>query len=337
MSIDVMGRVWNQSGAKESSLLVLLALADRADENGVCWPGIEWLSQKARLKDQRHVRRILRQLEDMGEIYVSVGAGRGHTSLYLICTGLSDDEIAKVLIKRFELSVPDAVSTAKSIVEKGGLHAQKGAATPPFEKEEKGGYTREKGGHTREKGAATPPDPSDTSDTSINTRAAAPPPALPTNAQLPAPTPAPVPAHDDYDTIRRLYENEFGLLTPIISAAIKDQLRACPVGWIPKAIEIAVKRGSRKWSYVEGILRRWHADGFDGDQDNYAAARPKGQQKSAGYGRGMGYGRTMAASASTAPESENDHEGLSDAEYIATLSSIAGKDLSDLARAAAAD
>jgi DnaD/phage-associated family protein len=307
MSIDVMARVWNQSAAKESSLLVLLALADRADENGVCWPGVEWISQKARLKDERHVRRILRQLEDMGEIYVSLGAGRGRTSLYLICTGLSEDDIAKVLIRRFEMSVPDAVATAKSILEKGGLHAQKGVHKPPFETEEKGGYTREKGGHTREKGAATPPDPSDTSDTSINTRAATPP-ALPANDQpAPAPTPAPaaVPAHDDYGTVRTLYENEFGLLTPIISAAIKDQLRACPAGWIPKAIEIAVKRGNRKWSYVEGILRRWHADGFDGDQDNYAAAKPKGQgSKSAGYGR------RAAAPKEKTNEYENDPEYL---------------------------
>ena len=145
MSIQVMSRVWDKSGACESSLLVLLALADRANEDGVAWPGLATVSQCARI-NERHTRRILRRLEETGEIYVASGAGRTHTSMYLVCVGLNADEIAGILVRRFEMPVSEAVSTAQGIVEKGGLQVQKGARRPPFTEDEE-----------TEKGACRPP------------------------------------------------------------------------------------------------------------------------------------------------------------------------------------
>ena len=40
MSIKRMNAVWNLSKQSGSALLVLLALADRADDDGFCWPGL---------------------------------------------------------------------------------------------------------------------------------------------------------------------------------------------------------------------------------------------------------------------------------------------------------
>lgn len=294
MSISVMSRVWTDSKASESSLLVMLALADRADENGVCWPGTEWIGKKARIRDERHIRRILRRQEKAGELYIETGQGRGKTSLYLICIGLSEEEIAGTLVKRFEMPVSEAVVTAKEIVakrtaepaqEKGGVDAQKGVQTPPNDLEQKGGYTREKGASAHKKGVQTPPDPSVIHhDSSIKNAARAP--AAGTVGQPAQSAPKPTPSEADYQTVVKTYQNEIGLLTPIIADSIKDQLRHCPVNWLTCAISIAVRRNNRRWSYVEGILRRWQVDGFDGEQDNLAAGADRGQgSKSTGYGR----------------------------------------------------
>jgi hypothetical protein len=58
MSIKVATQVWNGSRHKSGDLLVLLALADHADDQGKAWPGIPLLGRKARLS-QRHTRRCL--------------------------------------------------------------------------------------------------------------------------------------------------------------------------------------------------------------------------------------------------------------------------------------
>ena len=41
MSIRVMTQVWDTSEQKGSALLLLLALADHAADDGFCWPGIQ--------------------------------------------------------------------------------------------------------------------------------------------------------------------------------------------------------------------------------------------------------------------------------------------------------
>ena len=67
MSIAVMTRVWSLSKATEGSLLVLLAIADFADDEGRAWPSVGALGKKARLSE-RQTRYVLRKLETSGEI-----------------------------------------------------------------------------------------------------------------------------------------------------------------------------------------------------------------------------------------------------------------------------
>lgn len=57
------------------------------------------------------------------------------------------------------------------------------------------------------------------------------------------------------------YEKNIGQLTPFIADSIQDALRNFPEEWIPEAIKIAVERNTRKWSYVEGILKNWQVNG----------------------------------------------------------------------------
>ncbi|MGH9090199.1 MAG: helix-turn-helix domain-containing protein [Acidimicrobiales bacterium] len=78
MSVRVMTDVWSWSQATGTTFLVLLALADVADDQGECWPSIAHLARKCRVSE-RTVQRCVRDLEDIGEVVVVVGGGRAST------------------------------------------------------------------------------------------------------------------------------------------------------------------------------------------------------------------------------------------------------------------
>ncbi len=77
MSIKVMSAVWEGAAADGGTLLVLLALADYANDQGVCWPSRASLAHKARLSE-RQVRRALAALRAAGAVDVIADA-KQHT------------------------------------------------------------------------------------------------------------------------------------------------------------------------------------------------------------------------------------------------------------------
>jgi hypothetical protein len=69
MSIKVATEVWKGSRHKSGNLLVLLALADHADDEGKAWPSVSLLACKARLS-KRHTRRCVNQIVASGEVEI---------------------------------------------------------------------------------------------------------------------------------------------------------------------------------------------------------------------------------------------------------------------------
>lgn len=69
-----MDRVWELSQSKGAARLVLLALADWADDDGYCYPSLSAIVRKTQLT-RPGVLQILRRLKELGEVEVTV---RGH-------------------------------------------------------------------------------------------------------------------------------------------------------------------------------------------------------------------------------------------------------------------
>jgi DnaD/phage-associated family protein len=58
-----------------------------------------------------------------------------------------------------------------------------------------------------------------------------------------------------------LYEQNIGMLTPMIAEELRDALKVYPEPWIIDAIKEAVALNKRNWRYITKILERWSAEG----------------------------------------------------------------------------
>ena len=82
MSIAYSNLVWQHSQEKSERLIVLLALADYANEDGQCYPTLEMVAKKARIgKDA--ASKIIKHLASKGYLSrIDGGDGRGNRSTY---------------------------------------------------------------------------------------------------------------------------------------------------------------------------------------------------------------------------------------------------------------
>lgn len=83
MSVRTMARVWERSRSAGSHLLMLLAIADFADDDGNAYPAVQTLAQKCRMKS-RNANVILAALRASGELQVKQNEGPHGTNLYRI-------------------------------------------------------------------------------------------------------------------------------------------------------------------------------------------------------------------------------------------------------------
>ena len=67
--------------------------------------------------------------------------------------------------------------------------------------------------------------------------------------------------------IFRLYEENIGMITPMIAEALSDAEREYPLTWIEEAIRISVQNNKRSWRYAQTILERWQREGKHGSKE----------------------------------------------------------------------
>lgn len=61
-----------------------------------------------------------------------------------------------------------------------------------------------------------------------------------------------------------LYEENIGMVTPLVAEELKEAERTYPPTWIEDAFREAVNLNRRNWRYIARILERWASEGKDG-------------------------------------------------------------------------
>ncbi|HDN80616.1 MAG TPA: DnaD domain protein [Chloroflexi bacterium] len=79
-----------------------------------------------------------------------------------------------------------------------------------------------------------------------------------------------------------LYEQNIGLISPLIAEELLEAEESYPAEWIEEAFKIAVERNVRNWKYIKRILERWATEGKDDgkagrapEEDRYSILRGK--------------------------------------------------------------
>jgi hypothetical protein len=130
MSIRVIDHVWRNSKQEGGALLLLLAIADYAHDDGRnAYPSLKTLARKTRLS-RRHIINLIKKLEDAGELVVDRGAGPDHgtgpTHRYQIIMG-GGEVSSPPMAEGSELSSPPGV---KSVHQGGEVSSPKPSCKP---------------------------------------------------------------------------------------------------------------------------------------------------------------------------------------------------------------
>jgi DnaD/phage-associated family protein len=64
-----------------------------------------------------------------------------------------------------------------------------------------------------------------------------------------------------------LYEQNIGMLTPLIAEELREAEHTYPADWLEEAFREAVSLNKRSWKYIRAILERWRAEG-KGDEES---------------------------------------------------------------------
>lgn len=120
-----MSAVWRESKQNGTDLLLLLALADYANERGYSWPSVDTLAEKIR-SDRTTVMRCSKRLERAGEVIVQHNRRSGNK--YVVTLGVPLEKLCEALVKDVGLdasAASAAVSQAASLREKSQIATNK--------------------------------------------------------------------------------------------------------------------------------------------------------------------------------------------------------------------
>jgi len=84
---------------------------------------------------------------------------------------------------------------------------------------------------------------------------------------------------EEQPDIFTLYEQNIGMLTPMIAEELREVEKLYPVTWIKDAIKEAVSLNKRNWRYIARILERWSSEGRDSGAYRRDSAKKTGPDK----------------------------------------------------------
>ena len=94
MSIRLTSQIWDSGRYEQTALLVLLALADQANDDGVCWPAVSTIAARARCS-ARYVRTLLGEFEKDG--WISIEHREGKPSMYRLTIPTPEPQITQTV------------------------------------------------------------------------------------------------------------------------------------------------------------------------------------------------------------------------------------------------
>lgn len=90
MSVRLMSAVFESTTLAPTERLIMLALADHADDEGRCYPSILRLCQRTGLSE-RAVQTNIKKLVDRGYVRIVRGGGKGNSNLYFVSANPAAD------------------------------------------------------------------------------------------------------------------------------------------------------------------------------------------------------------------------------------------------------
>ena len=81
---------------------------------------------------------------------------------------------------------------------------------------------------------------------------------------------------EERPNIFALYEDNVGMISPMMADELKEAEQVYPALWIEEAVREAVIQNKRNWRYISRILERWQQEGKDD-------GKPRRRPKTAGY------------------------------------------------------
>ena len=80
-------------------------------------------------------------------------------------------------------------------------------------------------------------------------------------------------------TIFELYEQNIGLLQPVLAEELAAAERDYPEEWIADAFRLAAEQNARSWRYIRAILERWAHEGKDDGEPGRNSGRRRGGRR----------------------------------------------------------
>ncbi len=84
---------------------------------------------------------------------------------------------------------------------------------------------------------------------------------------------------EELPDIFTLYEQNIGMLTPMIAEELREAEKLYPLSWIRDAIREAVALNKRSWRYIAAILEHWSAEGRSDGTYRRDSAKKEGPDK----------------------------------------------------------
>jgi len=86
MSIFYLSHAWKIKDVTPSEKIILISLADQANDDGVCWPSVQTLSLRTALKE-RTVRKVINDLAEKG--FLKINRRKGSSNYYDLTPALN--------------------------------------------------------------------------------------------------------------------------------------------------------------------------------------------------------------------------------------------------------